>query len=269
MADTSHTDAKISQEIFDYLTDGSDWSIPEIDLNSDAFSIPPELLEAIKQRPDKLTNDSLTNTKFTEDVREYGKIQGTGTFDVLLESIKANLWAEYHKGRITGAEYSQAFVTLVQGAMQNSVQFLLSKDKAYWEAMAAQIQAVIAAIDLQTKKMQYLLTKFQAYLYKAQYSTEKMKLSTMDKQYESAVLSDTLNRNKDSRETNLTNKQIELMTQQIVSYKRRDEREIIKLQTDTWSVSKGIAEDTPVPEPLANPAIVTSINRALSNVGLK
>ena len=195
-------------------------------------------------------------------------MSGTGTFDVLLEAVKANLWVEYNKGRITGAEYATAFVSLVQTVLQTSVQFLISRDKAYWDAILAQTQAAMAAIELQTKKLQYLLAKIQVYLARAQYATEVTKLGISDKQYETMVLNDTLARNKDNRDERTTSKQIEVMSQQIKSYQRKDERDTVKLQTDAWAVSKGIAEDTAVPTPLANPAINTAMGRALQNVGL-
>lgn len=263
-----YKDAKISQEILDYLTKGLDWNIPDIDLSDSAYELPPELLEALQKGPNILTDDSLTTAKFDDKAREYGKIEGNGTFDKILESIKAHLWVEYNKGRITGAEYAQAFVTLVQGALQNAVQFLISRDKAYWDAVIAQTQAAIAALEFQTKKMQYLLARIQVYLMRAQYASEVMKLGIADKQYGTMVLNDTLSTNKDNREERTTSKQIEVMTQQINSYQRKDERDTIKLQTDAWSVTKGIAEDTAVPTPLANPAIVTSMTKALKNVGL-
>jgi hypothetical protein len=95
-----------------------------------------------------------------------------------------------------------------------------------------------------------------------------MKLGISDKQYTTMVLTDQLNTNKDGRDERQLVKQLEVMDQQIQSYRRKDERDTVKLQTDAWAVSKGIAEDTEVPTPLANPAINTAMGKALTNVGL-
>ena len=262
----SFQDAKDSKAIFEYLTKGQNWDLPEVDLSN--INFPPELLAALKNKPETLSDDSLTNTKFDNNVREYGKVTGNGTLDKILESLKANLWLEYHNGRITGAEYAQAYVAMTQGALQSAVQFLISRDKAYWDALLAQTQAYSALVDLETKKMQLLNAKFQAYLIRSQFADTVFGLAIKDKQYGTMVLTDSLNTNKDNREERVTSKQIDVMSQQIDSYKRKDERETIKLQTDTWAVTKGIAEDTEVPSPLANPAIVTSMTKELNNVGL-
>jgi hypothetical protein len=259
-------DAKDSKAIFEYLTKSQNWDLPELNLND--INFPPELLEALKNKPETLSDDSLTNTKFDNNVREYGKVTGNGTLDKILESLKANLWLEYHNGRITGAEYAQAYVAMTQGALQSAVQFLISRDKAYWDALLAQTQAYSALVDLETKKMQLLNAKFQAYLIRSQFADTVFGLAIKDKQYGTMVLTDSLNTNKDNREERVTSKQLDVMSQQIDSYKRKDERETIKLQTDTWAVTKGIAEDTEVPSPLANPAIVTSMTKELDNVGL-
>lgn len=302
-------DAKDSKAIFEYLTKSQNWDLPELNLND--INFPPELLEALKNKPETLSDDSLTNTKFDNNVREYGKVSGDGTLDKILESLKANLWLEYHNGRITGAEYAQAYVAMTQGALQSAVQFLISKDKAYWDALLAQTQAYSALVDLETKKMQLLNAKFQAYLIRSQFADTVFGLAIKDKQYGTMVLTDSLNNNKDNREERITSKQIEtmiltdslntnkdnreervtsqqivlntnkdsreervtskqiaVMSQQIDSYKRKDERETIKLQTDAWAVTKGIAEDTAVPTPLANPAIITAMTKELNNVGL-
>ena len=269
MADTtfSFQDAIDSKDIFEYLTKNLSWDVPDPDFSK--FNVPDDLLNAVRNKPTTLTDESLTSAKFDDQVREYDKINGTGTLDKILEAVKANLWVEYHKGRITGAEYSQAFVTLVQGSLQTAVQFLISKDKAYWDSITAQINALSAMVELETKKMQLLHTKYQANLVRAQFANSVMDLCIKDKQYGTMVLTDQLNTNKDNREERLASKQIEVMTQQIASYKRKDERDTVKLQTDAWAVSKGIAEDTEVPTPLANPAINISMDKALGNVGLK
>ena len=67
-----------------------------------------------------------------------GTLAGTGTFDGLMRSVKAHLMEEFSAGRITGGEYTKAYIALVQVAMANALQFLLSKEQTYWTSVTAQ-----------------------------------------------------------------------------------------------------------------------------------
>jgi hypothetical protein len=50
----------------------------------------------------KLTNADLTT----------GAINGTGAFDKLMVGVAAQLQGEYDAGRITGAEYTKAYISI-------------------------------------------------------------------------------------------------------------------------------------------------------------
>ena len=63
---------------------------------------------------------------------------GAGAFDGLMRSVKAHLMEEFNAGRITGGEYTKAYIALVQVAMTNALQFLLSKEQTYWTSVTAQ-----------------------------------------------------------------------------------------------------------------------------------
>ena len=64
---------------------------------------------------------SVDNSDLTER-----KVDGCGTFDVLMSSVYAHLRTEFDKNRITGAEYT-AYIALTESVISNSVQFLLQK----------------------------------------------------------------------------------------------------------------------------------------------
>jgi hypothetical protein len=56
-----------------------------------------------------------------------GAINGTGTFDKLMVGVAAQLQGEYDAGRITGAEYTKAYITLTQSALVHHYNFYLVK----------------------------------------------------------------------------------------------------------------------------------------------
>jgi hypothetical protein len=79
-----------------------------------------------------ITVDQLTNACDTSE--------GTGVFDVLFKTVSTRLHDEYVKGRLAGPQYSEVLLGSIQTVLQQSLQFLLSKDK---------ITAELALLDLQ------------------------------------------------------------------------------------------------------------------------
>ena len=67
-----------------------------------------------------IQNSDLTTTQ----------VDGDGVFDLLMQASKAHLEKEYQANRITGKEYSQVYLGMMQAAMQNAVSFLLGKPQA-------------------------------------------------------------------------------------------------------------------------------------------
>ena len=65
---------------------------------------------------DLIVNDDLTTVSLT----------GSGVFDILMQTATLHLKSEMQAGRITGASYTQAYMTAMQYAMQNAVQFVMS-----------------------------------------------------------------------------------------------------------------------------------------------
>lgn len=58
-------------------------------------------------------------------------LNGSGVFDVLMRSTGNHLRQEYEEQRITGAEYSQAYLSALSNVMQTAVQFLQSQQQAH------------------------------------------------------------------------------------------------------------------------------------------
>ena len=155
------------------------FNLPDVDLNGDLFKIPDgtgDLYDGI----DKLTNEDLTT-------RVVG---GTGVFDALMDGMSKHLKAEYEANRITGEQYTKAYISGVGGALQTGVSFLLGRDQAYWAAVQAQMQArlvevqvVLARVNIETAKIQLAEAKMRALIAEAEFGLTKMKIATEDQQF--------------------------------------------------------------------------------------
>lgn len=90
----------------------------------------------------------------TEEALTSRTVGGAGLFDGLMAAMGAHLRAEFEKGRISGADYANAWVASMQAAMGSAVQYLLQKDQAYYQAVLVQKQ--VEKIDYE---LTYLLPK--------------------------------------------------------------------------------------------------------------
>lgn len=249
------------------LTAGEDFALPNIDMSGPEWDIPGGNDSPIFGEITRLTNDSLTT-------REVG---GSGTFDALMESAAKHLKQEFKEGRITGGEYTKAYIATLEACMGNAVQFLLGRDQAYWAAAMAQIQAVTARVALATSKTQYVLSKFQALTAKSEYALTKLKLSTESETYCAALFNveytlpqqlkllveqteaqraQTLDTRTDGTTVvGSIGKQKDLYTQQITSYKRDSELKAAKLYSDAWITQKTIDEGLNPPNSFTNSVV--------------
>lgn len=169
----THGGEIVADELMLALLTGEDVTIPVIDLDSTEFQIPGDTNSDAYSVLSKLSNADLTT----------GSITGTGTFDKLMVGVAAQLKGEFDNNRITGAEYTKAYIGITQSALSIAAQFLLGKDSAYWQAVQAQALAVTARLQLQTAKIQNAAVKFEAMTAKANYALTKLKLSTLDTEY--------------------------------------------------------------------------------------
>ena len=161
-----------SKELLSSVTEGLDFSIPNVDFNDPSFDIPNSLASALQKTPEPLTIGTLTDCN----------IDGDGCFDKVMTALKAHLMGEYDAGRITGAEYTKAYIASMQGALQFSVQYLLGKDNAYFTALGTQAGALRANVEAYTAKAQLAIAQAQAHMNKAQYAAEVLKLGATDTQ---------------------------------------------------------------------------------------
>lgn len=249
------------------LTEGEDFTLPDIDMTGPEWDIPGGDDSPIFVEITRLTNDDLTT-------RVVG---GSGSFDALMASASAHLKQEFKEGRITGGEYTKAYIATLEACMGNATQYLLGRDQAYWAAALAQIQAVTARVNLATSQAQYVLTKAQALNAKSEYALTKLKLSTESESYCAALFNVSsilpqqlklmLEQTEAQRAQTLDTrtdggaiagsigKQKELYSQQITSYMRDAEVKAAKLFTDAWITQKTIDEGLVPPEGFTNASL--------------
>ena len=269
-----------ANRLLEELTKGDDFTLPDIDMSGPEWDIPGGDGSPIFGAITKITNESLTT-------REVG---GSGTFDALMESAHNHLKAEFKANRITGGEYTKAYIAMMESCMSNAVQFLLGRDQAYWAAALAQIQAVTARVTLATTKAQFILAKIQALSAKSEYALTKMKIATESETYCAALFNadqmlpqqlkliteqteaqraQTLDTRSDGATvTGSVGKQKELYSQQITSYQRDAEVKASKLFTDAWITQKTIDEGLNPPNGFTNASIDTILTKLKSNNGL-
>lgn len=269
-----------ANRLLEELTKGDDFTLPDIDMSGPEWDIPGGDNSPIFDAITKVTNESLTS-------REVG---GSGTFDALMESAHNHLKAEFKANRITGGEYTKAYIAMMESCMSNAVQFLLGRDQAYWAAAMAQIQAVTARVQLATSKAQFVLAKVQALSAKSEYALTKLKIATESETYCAALFNadqmlpqqlkliteqteaqraQTLDTRSDGATvTGSVGKQKELYSQQITSYQRDAEVKASKLFTDAWITQKTIDEGLNPPNGFTNASIDTILTKLKSNNGL-
>jgi len=243
---------------------GEDVALPAIDFSDEKFQFPGDLINNIKSLITRLSNEDLTT----------GSLDGNGTFDALMRGFKSHLREEYDKGRITGADYTKAYIALTESAMSNAVQFLVNRDQAYWSAITAQLSALTARTQLEMAKMQLAGAKFDALTSKSNFGLTKLKLATEDMNYCIAKYQHEImlpaqkllideqaetqrSQTQDARSDGSpvlgsVGKQKDLYNQQIVSYQRDAEVKAAKMWTDAWITMKTIDEGLAAPDGFTN-----------------
>lgn len=85
-----------------------------------------------------------------------GAINGTGVFDLLMQSVNAQLKSQFDEGRVSGADYAQMYTASITGAMSQSIQFVLQEQAAGHQAdlLAAQtLQTDAATAKINSEKV--------------------------------------------------------------------------------------------------------------------
>lgn len=165
-----------AQNAYTELAPDADFPSVPLDLSGDNYALPSTGEgNSLYGSVDKISLDNLTD----------GETTGPGTFDKLMASMRAHLEHEFECNRISGEEYTKAYIALTTAALTTGTSFLLQKEQAFYQnqlvqmqARSAEIQAVIAAAQLEEQKQSAVAAQFNALNARAQFALTKMQLAS-------------------------------------------------------------------------------------------
>ena len=271
----------LGKVIIDNITDGLNFTLPEIDLTDPKWELPDAIRQALQEVVNPVTLESLTEKK----------IDGNGAMDTIMSFASAHLLGEFKAGRITGTDYSKAYTSVITAAMQTGLQFALEANQARFNAIMAQVNANASLFALESAKAAYLTAKANALTAEAQYANHVMDLSIKDSNYGisqynlKSVLPQQLILTKEQTEAaraqtmdtrtdgtpilGSVGKQKELYSQQITSYKRSAETNAAKILSDAFITMKTIDEGLPIPPAFQATEISNAVNMLMYNNQLR
>ena len=160
----------------------------------------------------------------TLDVKNVttGIIDGTGTFDVLMQTVFLHLQREYASGRITGDMYAKAYIEIMNNTLAQATQYVVAAFQATAndDLVAAQIRKINKDIELVTEQIE--LIDYQGVSEQAKY------LDVVNGQ----VIAGTIGKQKD------------VYTAQTKGFKDSALQSLAKTMIDTWSVRRSTDEGT-------------------------
>ena len=151
-----------------------------------------------------------------------GAIDGTGTFDVMMQTVFLHLQREYASGRITGDMYAKAYIEIMNNTLAQATQYVVAAFQATAndELVAAQIRKINKDIELVTEQIELL--GYQGVSEQAKYR------DVVDGQ----VIAGTIGKQKD------------VYTAQTKGFKDSALQSMAKTMIDTWSVRRSTDENT-------------------------
>lgn len=165
--------APVANALMTALTTDAPFTIPTFDFSGAEFAFPAD---ALNHNVVPLTPTDITN----------GAVDGPGIFDLLMRGFKAHLTVEFEAGRITGSDYTKAYIALTESAMSQGIAFMLGKDTSFWQALNLKVQAFNSRVALEQAKVQAVVAQFAAVTGKAEYALTKLKLASEGSAYNSS-----------------------------------------------------------------------------------
>ena len=151
-----------------------------------------------------------------------GAIDGTGTFDVMMQTVFLHLQREYAAGRITGDMYAKAYIEIMNNTLAQATQYVVAAFQATAndELVAAQIRKIDKDIELVTEQIE--LIGYQGVSEQAKYRDV----------VDGEVIAGTIGKQKD------------VYTAQTKGFKDSALQSLAKTMIDTWSVRRSTDEGT-------------------------
>ena len=120
----------------------------------------------------------LLDTYTPRSISDYTKnsINGDGVFDKMMQAAECHIQDEYKHNRITGANYAQTYMQIMNTVIQTAAQFTLSQDQTWLELEKLKFEREKLKYEIEKLKAEVELSKAQVDLAKAQLEVEKAKL---------------------------------------------------------------------------------------------
>lgn len=191
-----------------------------------------------------------------------GSIDGTGSFDQLMNAVDLRLKEQFTKGRITTSDYASVYLSAMQTAISQAMQFTLTSQQAANQAELVDAQILLTQAQIDKVNADIALTNAQLTLTNKQIEkteTEKsvltQKLFTEEAQIKDVVDGNTV--------TGLIGKQKDLYTRQADGFLREAEVRGASVFKDLWTVARSTDPDD------ANVALPFNVDRASMDVILE
>lgn len=112
------------------------------------------------------------------DISDYTKnsINGDGVFDKMMQAAECHIQDEYKKNRITGANYAQTYMQIMNTVIQTAAQFTLTQDNSLLELEKLKFEKEKLKFEIEKLKAETDLAKANVDLAKAQLEIEKAKM---------------------------------------------------------------------------------------------
>lgn len=149
------------------ITAGVSFDIPVIDLSLAIYKLPGDETAEFYQPVTRVPFSQITD----------GDTEGPGVFDLMMKAGKAHLIEEFENNRITGAQYTEAYIALIQTAMDRATSFILARENTFWQAQTGQIEAITKRAVLEQERLRTAQAAIDANNAKAAYSKTVLSLA--------------------------------------------------------------------------------------------
>jgi hypothetical protein len=193
-------------------------------------------------------------------------IEGVGVFDVLMQSATAHIDKEYERGRIKGGEYSQVYLGAMTAVMQQSVAFLLAKEKAGHEAdlVAQEVTNATKQFEVLHSQKCKLDAEFDVLQEQKLKVIAETALMSQKKLTEEAQISGTK-----TDANSVIGKQKALYEAQTSGFEKDAQQKASKLMMDALAVFRTTNPDYPLLDTgLSNPEIKAVIDKMKAGIGV-
>ena len=92
---------------------------------------------------------SITDLTSSEKSKE-----GTGIFDVLFRKVSAEVEYQFTKGYLKGSEYAEVYLGAIQSTLQQSMQFLLSRDELNMKLQLLDLEKQAQTVNVEKLKIE-------------------------------------------------------------------------------------------------------------------